>query len=787
MESKQSYYKPTLIQENPLPLEERDISYSKELLELSDSNNGFIPVKLEQDVVVQRISHDLYAKPESGFRELFTNELRACRTAKKIFQADPSIVISLDPNTRELQIYGIDSSGMSIDTFKNIYTVIGRSDNFSGEEIGQYGFGRISYSTLSDIMILETRFRTLDGKTGEYSILGKNGVGYNILPKPSLESFGTKIKLVLRPEINLHRLIDYIKEACVFSSIPTYLNLTEDLLDPSVTWRKEVQYPKGSTPLNKTYEQKAEETAKKSWYYSGEMGGEFVKSFLIQIDGAELYGEFRVGIKEHYENRPSVLRVGKDTRLIGAPIEAKVDFPFSYFILNVLNERKFPPTTDRERLREESTKALLDLLKPKIVGSISSYLDISSLEQFKKLDEGSATILLSENSGRDGGAEDPSSITHYLSEETRRLRTILLQDVKVYKEKETTRKYKARNLASVIKDRDPKEIFFTPFGSKFNCIQIERVLQEIPSAVFFQIAPSSRTLLDTDTIEDLLREQGILSTSEYVEENKEKLLSKPRHRNVPDSINLFESIEGYYSWHRFSKATRHIESVEADHPIPKNVIRVRKGSLRKYAAFLSKIKTAYKLVQDRPELKGGTNLENFVNSLEHKEIMTSKGKMTFEYLSRLFSANAFKHGATSIDLCLYSDPDLARFFSGSSDIKIFADEDTLFELALSLTYNSVVFSLDTEMGELFDSEMHKNQCQSPCRDISRRDLLRDYSWPKLGDSEILGSVIHVFKVVTDDYDLRFLFAKAVEGSKDSSEVAMMRRVILAKWKQMRSV
>jgi hypothetical protein len=776
-----NYYKPTLIHENPLALDEEDISYAKELLELSDNNNGFIPVKLEQDVVVQRISHDLYAKPESGFRELYLNEVRACMSAKKTFRADPSIVISLDPNSRELQIHGVNSIGISIDTFKNIYTFIGRSDNFSGEVTGQFGFGKISYSTLSDIMILETRYRTVDGKTGEYSIMGKNGVGYNILPKPTLDSFGTKVKLVLRPEINLQHLIEYIKEACVFSSIPTYLNLSEDLLDPGVTWRKEVLHRKGNQKLNKSYEERAEEAAKKSYYYSGESRASLVKSFLIQIDGAELYGEFRVRVKErrYYTEPQNVLHIGKDTRLIGAPIDAKVDFPFSYFILNVLNERKFAPTTDRERLREESVEALLALLKPKIAEAISSYLNISTFEQFRELDEGSAAILLSEKTGR-GGDDDPNSITHYLSEQTKILRIFLLQQVKVYKDKETSRRYKQRNLASIIKEREPKETFFTPFGSKFNSAQIDKILQEIPSAVFIQLALSSeRSLLNTDTVEDLLREYGILSTSEFIEENKERLASKPRHRAIQDSINIFESIEGYYSWHRFSKATRHVESIEADHHLPKNVIRVRKGSLKKYASFLSLIKTTYKLVQDRPELKGGIKLEDFLASLENKELVTSKGTKKFNDL--LLSSNK-----SNIQLYLYCDPALANFFFSQSEegeLKIFASEDTLFELALFLTYHLVDFSLDTEMGELFDSEIKKDQSYSPTLDISRRNLLRDYSWPKLGDSEILGSVIHVFKEVSDD-DLRFLFAKAVEGSKEPSEVAMMRKAILARWRDL---
>lgn len=133
-------YKPTLVKEEPLPLEQQELAYAQKLLQVS--KDGMIPVKLEEDVVIQRISHDLYAKPESGFRELFNNEARACRTAKKHHNASPRIEVTIVPSERKLVIHGIDSMGMSMDRFLNIFTVLGRSDNFSGEEVGQFGLGR---------------------------------------------------------------------------------------------------------------------------------------------------------------------------------------------------------------------------------------------------------------------------------------------------------------------------------------------------------------------------------------------------------------------------------------------------------------------------------------------------------------------------------------------------------------------------------------------------------------------------------------------------------------------
>jgi len=799
------YYKPRLIQENPLPLEEREIAYAKELLGLSEGDGGFIPIKLEQDVVVQRISHDLYAKPESGFRELYNNEVRACKIAKKLFSAsEPKIAISLDPTTRELQIHGVDSLGISGETFKNVYTVLGRSSNFSGEEIGQFGFGRISYCRLSDIMVLETKYRTPEGKVGEFAIMGKNGVGFNLLPKPNLESFGTLVKLVLKPDVDLHRLVQYIHEACAFSGVATYLTLASDLPETSGSWRPRegTQHQRGTKYLTKTYQEKAEEAARSSYHYyysnSSEKGGRLVKSFKLALEAAELYAEFRVeektGYPYRYESYPSLLRIGKDTRLLGSPVEIEVSLPFSYFILNALDEREYQPTTDRERLREDSTRTLLDRLQKKVAQEISSYLGVSSLKEFLALDEGTAAVLLSE--GGTSGRVDPTSISYFLPAQTKALRSLLLREVRVYGQKESSGRYRRdarKNLAAALKGRETSEVFFTPQGTRFNRNQIEKISQEIPKASFIQLlapSPSRDTEEDLTGQEELLRAQGILSISEFVKENREKLSRIPRRKETPTTMKVYESVVGYYSWGRFPRPRRHVETIEIKDFLPKNAIRLR-GSVQKYTSLLSGLKTTYKLVQDKNQLRGGIKLEAFVSGLRKKELYTSEGRMQFQELldKARVPGEEGKQGKKKIQLYLYSDPQLATFFRDPGEIRIFNSEDLLFEVALFLTYHSIEYSLDSEMAEVFDKEFssmqrdHFSQSISPAEgNFTRQNFLRDPSWKKIGDSEILGSILHVFEEIQDE-STRFLFARAVEGSKDASEVAFMRKFILNKWKR----
>ncbi len=83
-------YKPVLVSENKLELDEDTINYNKNLFEGTD--DGFIPMDVDKDVAIQRMSRDLYQFASSGFRELYANEARACRYAKKHHNADPVIV-----------------------------------------------------------------------------------------------------------------------------------------------------------------------------------------------------------------------------------------------------------------------------------------------------------------------------------------------------------------------------------------------------------------------------------------------------------------------------------------------------------------------------------------------------------------------------------------------------------------------------------------------------------------------------------------------------------------------
>ena len=175
------------------------------------ARDGFLAVSLESDVVTQRISRDLYASPQSGIRELYVNEVRACKEAAR-HGAKPYIHITIDAAVRSITVEGIDSMGMGWTTFRDVYAVLGRSTNFDGRTPGQFGFGRAAYTCLSDIMIMDIHSR----ETGErYSVMGRNGVGFQTgLPEPAdMDHFGVRISMTVRPDVTFRAIIDML-EAC---------------------------------------------------------------------------------------------------------------------------------------------------------------------------------------------------------------------------------------------------------------------------------------------------------------------------------------------------------------------------------------------------------------------------------------------------------------------------------------------------------------------------------------------------------------------------------------------
>ena len=331
MSERQDYYVPKTIEEKKSGMALEGVS--AEMMNMADSN-GMIKVTLENDVTIEKIARDLYKDPKAGIRELVNNEARPCRTAiKKGHEA--MIYVTINGDTRTVVIEGRGSMGMTMKTFRDVFTVLGRSGNFDGDESGQFGFGRASYLCLSDIMVFETYSRETNERFG---FLGKGGKVYEPIPEHmlSIKEHGTKITLTVREDIEIADLVEYTKEVSRFLGVPVMLDIPTNIM-------YHTSY--GST---NRYESSLSQIGPVSVadYLSRE--GEEPQFVEIDNDDYNLVGSLS------YVNNDNL------TCLIGIPVEMD-GFPFDDFggyVLNIKNERKYMPTASRDSMSADSASRL---------------------------------------------------------------------------------------------------------------------------------------------------------------------------------------------------------------------------------------------------------------------------------------------------------------------------------------------------------------------------------------------------------------------------------------------
>lgn len=374
----------------------------------SIAKDGIIEVEIDAKTVKQRIAKDLYSSYQSGFRELFNNEARACRTAIKNYNAKSKILVTINPETKSLIIEGIDSMGVTSEVFKESLRVLGVSGNVSGNEIGQFGFGFASYTTISDMVKFETNARETNEK---YTLMGKNGVDFQILDnKDKLDTFGTKLTLTYNDNVSPNEIVYLTRKLARFAGCPVTIDLKEDI--ESGGYR--------SSPINagiyecKTYSnireyvnEKVLETMKErtSGYGASKKAVKETEDWRITLDiqeeDYEFYGvliqskwkEKRQVFIKNTDKKKYITEVRTDckthgkgqTLLLGTPIIDGLHITdFTNCVINIKNERKYPPTADRDRLTSDVKTILQPIIEAKIKEKLDGELKITTLDEYKK-------------------------------------------------------------------------------------------------------------------------------------------------------------------------------------------------------------------------------------------------------------------------------------------------------------------------------------------------------------------------------------------------------------------
>ena len=400
-----------------------DVSYAEKLNQ-AVGTDGLIPVQLEQDVIISRISHDLYANPQSGVRELLANEIRACQETASEHDAKPRIEVSINHQNREFVIHGIDSKGIEQERFLEVLAVLGRSDNFDRSKPGQFGMGFASYTCLSDIVFIETFARNGD----KYSVMGKGGMGFQILDKPEMTHYGTKLRMTLNKKVDIDKITKTIEACATLHGIPTTLNVTET---SGITRCVVIQQRKLEDFVNTQTTTNSERKHR--------------THHAVTLENENIAACMRFSKHGHY-GTPKI-----HTFLAGMPIEFTYTGKHGGIVelaINVKREDIFPPTPDRERFTEESSS----LIRKELDGLVDAKISEIKVKGISEYIENPETILIDGAGGNieiDEQTLDISRLVNRSRHTNERDNWIRLNDIKDIQKCLVTKSLTAKKIAAV--------------------------------------------------------------------------------------------------------------------------------------------------------------------------------------------------------------------------------------------------------------------------------------------------------------------------------------------------
>jgi len=643
------FYKPKFAEEETkLNISSKHRTANQRLNSIAE--NGVIEVELDAKVVKQRIAKDLYSSWQSGFRELFNNEARACRIAINTHNAKARLIVSIDSSKKELIIGGYDSMGITSEVFDKSLRTMGVSGNLDSSEIGQFGFGFASYTTMTDLIKFETWSRDVneEGDHERYSLMGKQGVDFQILKdENSLETYGTRLTLTYNDQVNESELFNLVKKLSRFSHVPVTLINKHDLDD---TYGSDSDYDNAGSyemPVWKTYKEYIEALIKED---HDDYGVLLRRKWNIVLDikneDWEFYGsliceESRYDKKGKWSTRINDRGSG-ETVLVGTPIRDGCNFnQFTDCILNIKNERKYPPTADRDRMTKGSIDDIQKSVDKSIKEKVSTLLDIHSLADYRK-------------------SEYKDLINHY------RFDDILnddIKDIKAYLGIRVHAENRTSSWTSVSDciDKNPDVIFY--WATKFESIRKSAIERTVKNALFIKCASSDIQLLESN---------GAVNCIEYMQEQKIKL-NRPNTR-VSGEVAFWKAImstkgSGYYASKYLTKGNIKVPIADL-----KKQYTIRcKGKIREQIInTINDFECDYGVVADLKMIYDySKTLDELYKEKKDCLINTTEGvKKWSEILktSKIWHTGVFEH------------PEIIEYYNKSKSALVVKDYNELFEL-----------------------------------------------------------------------------------------------------------
>ena len=708
------------------------VSVTEDRISKLEDDQGIIRARLEEGVVRQRLSRDIYSNPNSGFRELYANEVRACRRATALNPQNkhkPRISVTLDYSNRNLVVHGVNSLGMSLQKFKDVLAVLGETDNNSGSEIGQFGMGHLSFTALSDNILFESHSL----ESGEkYSYLG-NGEIYERLPEPKgLTSTGTRVTVTLRDQVQIDKLEQYVRSVCAYSEVDTCLTV----LDEDGNALKETEQINTFADLSKV----------PSNFFG----------IPIEIEDDDFYISGTVASKDTARSDPTILLIR--IPIHGKTLERSLEL-FSKCVLNVKNERKYRPAADRERLTDEAQTQLLQKIKSRLKQVLASKLDIKTLDDFRN----SPCPAFYYRDLDDGAVNE----FYQPSNETKEISEIINLQVKRNGDSEPV---KLGNLV-----QQSKNLFFSNSVVK----EYDHVLQkEYEDAVVFKFASRWKQQNSEDYLR-LLRKYGIRTDSEEEIQRIKTRLGRdwrvglePEPRTEPDPpyyITTHESwtvnVERYGSTYHYLSQRANSEDRTAWLNMEK-VIFIP-DELSKFLDILTEVDCTYKLTKANPKrIPGALTLEKFIAKIKAREIETSEGRMTF---SQIIDSKR------SVEILVYDDPRLALVCKPDGGIFTPLKADVAFELAVFCSYFGRYCKIQQVIRE---GEFCKIAGRSRSSYFNKSLDGRESFEPE--KMYVANCIFHVASAVGDK-ELVEMYLSAMEGELDAAKASSYKDFVISLW------
>jgi len=758
MSSHAKFYTPPIKQEEPLKLRRSLVAYPSKLPDI-------VKIRLKESAVAHQIAVGLYKSPQAGFRELYSNERRAAYIAREKFGANPKIEVTLNPEQGQLIIQGRDSLGITAQVFADVLRWMGRTTNDDGSQVGQFGWGFFALWTLANSVKLETYAR----ETNEcYGVTAHNAEAFTLLPdeEVTIEEYGTRIQIDLKKEIDLVDLAKWIERNCKYSDVETHLTITKDITSTNSWGYTSVRLEGGCRRLDGTFKEQLERRIANC------CGGDRV-IYDVELDAEDFYFYGVIaGDGEHAQ----ISNWGKDILLLRVPIESpeadSLKLPFTFWVLNVKNERAYQPTPDRDRFIEGALKPIMEKLQAFLQIKLRE-LNIASLDDYRRATwKGIYTRLHEPLSG-------------FLDAHTHSLATLLSttvicpkppEDTAVEEESNSwqywrfrcnhrTKAYmferlgriasRSRNLFyyEMPRREDGKEV--VP-AKRMGVIKAILCTKYRDAEIF--TCPSSSDAWHTDgeipKLDNLLRKLkeagGVpLHAKREAEHIKRELGGEWRRIcGLPEAPRRKPPPVDWVIHKRSERGRVEPKRVKIGF-IPADVLRVP-SNLKRYIEALQLVESKYGVTKDYKALRGGIALRDFVESVKDKTVHAKRDvHLTFHEI-----------GNTQTQIVIYFTDrfEILRLYDASSDgVLVAADGDEAFELMAYLTSKGKEY---TAIRHPDDETFRKKT------GFDLNEITGDY--PSIGDSN-RATIAYIGGCEIKMPELRTLFLHAVKETHGAGE------------------